>query len=87
LTAPEKINAVHAAVLGNFAGADRGIAPADVRAFSDKLKAAHKDADVKIYDGAKHAFMNPNNKDAYDEAAARDAWARIEAFLARTLGG
>jgi carboxymethylenebutenolidase len=87
VTAPEKINAVHAALLGNFAGADRGIAPEDVRAFSEKLKAAHKDADVKIYDGARHAFMNPTNKDAYDEAAARDAWARIDAFLARTLGG
>jgi carboxymethylenebutenolidase len=87
VTAPEKLGALHAALLGNFAGADRGIAPDDVRVFSDRLKAAHKDADVKIYEGAKHAFMNPNNKEGYDEAAAKDAWARIDAFLARTLGG
>jgi carboxymethylenebutenolidase len=85
VTAPDKVGGIHAALLGNFAGADRGIAPDDVRAFSDQLKAAHKDADVKIYDGAKHAFMNPNNKDGYDDAAANDAWSRIDAFFARTL--
>jgi carboxymethylenebutenolidase len=87
VTAPEKIHAIHAALLGNFAGQDRGIAPDDVRAFADRLKTEHKDVDIKIYDGAKHAFMNPNNKDGYDEGAAKDAWARIDAFFARTLGG
>jgi carboxymethylenebutenolidase len=86
VTAPEKLRAIHATLLGNFAGEDRGIAPADVRAFADKLKAMHKDADIKVYDGAKHAFMNPYNKPAYDEAAARDAWTRIDAFFAHTLG-
>jgi carboxymethylenebutenolidase len=86
VTAPEKIAALHASLLGNFAGADRGIPPEDVRAFADQLKAAHKDADVKIYDGAKHAFMNPNNKESYSEAAAADAWSRIDAFFSRTLG-
>jgi len=85
VTAPEKIAAINASILGDFAGQDRGISPDDVRAFADQLKAAHKDADVKVYDGAKHAFMNPNNKEGYDEAAAKDAWARIDAFFARTL--
>jgi len=85
VTDPAKIAGIHAALLGNFAGADRGIAPDDVRAFADSLKKASKDADVKIYDGAKHAFMNPNNEDGYDAAAAQDAWARIDAFFGRTL--
>jgi len=85
VTAAEKIQAIHAALLGNFAGQDRGIAPDDVRAFAGTLKADHKDADIKVYDGAKHAFMNPNNKDGYDEAAAKDAWVRIDAFFGRTL--
>jgi carboxymethylenebutenolidase len=87
VTAPEKVHAIQAAVLGNFAGLDRGIAPDDVRDFADKLKADHKDADIKVYEGAKHAFMNPNSKDGYDGAAARDAWARVDGFFARTLGG
>jgi carboxymethylenebutenolidase len=86
VTAPERIQALHGAILGNFAGEDRGIPPADVRAFADQLRAAHKDADIKVYDGAKHAFMNPTSP-AYDEAAAKDAWARIDAFFARVIGG
>jgi carboxymethylenebutenolidase len=85
VTAKDKIDGIHAALLGNFAGLDRGIAPDDVRAFAKELTADHKDADVKIYEGAKHAFMNPNNHDGYDAAAAKDAWARTDAFFARVL--
>jgi carboxymethylenebutenolidase len=87
VTAPEKIQAVRAALLGNFAGADRGIPVDDVRTFESKLKAAHKDADIKVFDGAGHGFMNPNNKDGYDAAATSDAWSRIDAFFNRTLKG
>jgi carboxymethylenebutenolidase len=85
VSSPPKIAAIHAALMGNFAGDDRGIAPADVRAFADALRADHKDADIKIYPGAKHAFMNPNNKDGYDAAAANDAWARIDRWFATKL--
>jgi len=85
VTSDEKIGAVHAAFLGNFAGADRGIAPADVKTFESKLKEKNKDVDIKIYDGAQHAFMNPENKTGYDEASSKDAWTRIDAFFARTL--
>ncbi|HMJ53903.1 MAG TPA: dienelactone hydrolase family protein [Polyangiaceae bacterium] len=87
VTAPDKIEAVHGALLGNFAGADRGIPVDDVRTFESKLKAAHKDADIKVFDGKAHGFMNPNNKDGYDPAAATDAWSRIDAFFTRTLKG
>ena len=87
VTAPEKIEAVRAALLGNFGGSDRGIPADDVRAFDQKLKAAHKEADIKVFDGKGHGFMNPNNKEGYDAAAASDAWARIDAFFARTLKG
>jgi len=87
VTAPEKVNAIHAAVLGNFGANDRGIPPDDVHAFEGKLKDAHKDVDIKVYDGAGHAFMNPNNHGGYNEKAATDAWSRIDAFFARTLKG
>jgi dienelactone hydrolase len=56
-----------------------------VRAFEKQLKDRHRDVDVKIYEGKGHAFMNPGNKQAYDEGAATDAWGRIDAFFARTL--
>jgi carboxymethylenebutenolidase len=87
VTAPAKIEAVRASLLGNFAGADRGIPTDDVHTFENQLKAAKKDADIKVFDGKAHAFMNPNNKDGYDAAASTEAWARIDAFFARTLKG
>lgn len=39
-----------------------------------------------VYPGARHAFFNDTNAVAYDAGAARDAWARALAFLARHLG-
>jgi carboxymethylenebutenolidase len=87
VTDPQKVDAIHAALLGNFAGLDRGIQPTDVQAFAETLRKDHKDADIKVYDGAKHAFMNPDSKESYDEAAAKDAWARIDAFLTQKLKG
>jgi carboxymethylenebutenolidase len=85
VTDPAKVDAIHAALLGNFAALDRGIDPKDVQTYADTLRKDHKDADIKVYGGAKHAFMNPNAKEAYDDASAKDAWSRIGAFFARTL--
>ena len=80
------IAAIKAPVLGNFGGADKGPAPDQVRAFEDALKKAGKSADIKIYEGAGHAFANVNNPwGGYREAAAKDAWRRTTAFLAKHL--
>jgi carboxymethylenebutenolidase len=87
ITDPAKIGGIKAALLGNFGGTDRGILPADVRDFQAALTAAHKDVDIKIYDAEGHAFMNPNNTKGYGAAASSDAWARIDAFFAKKLGG
>lgn len=81
----KKIDSIHAALLGNFGGQDRGIPAADVRSFADSLKAKGKDVDFKVYEPDGHAFMNPNNAHGYDAAAASNAWERIDAFFARTL--
>lgn len=72
-------------VLGNFGGADRGIPAEDVNAFGANLTKYGKLGDIKIYDGAGHAFMNPNNKEGYNDAAAKDAQGRIDRFFDRTL--
>jgi carboxymethylenebutenolidase len=86
-TDKDEIQRIHAPVLGIFGADDRGIPPSAVEAFEGAMKAAQKSIEVKIYDGAGHAFMNPNNKLGYREAAASDAWARTFAFLSRTLKG
>jgi carboxymethylenebutenolidase len=84
-TDKDQIQRIQAPVLGNFGAEDRGIPPSAVEAFEAAMKAAQKSIDVKIYDGAGHAFENPNNKLGYREAAANHAWARTLAFLNRTL--
>ena len=84
-TDPANIEKIKAPVLGNFGADDRGITPDPVHAFDAKMKAAGKSCDVKIYDGAGHAFENPNNKDGYRPVATADAWARMSAFFKKTL--
>ncbi len=84
-TDPEAIKKIQAPVLGNFGAEDRGIKVDAVNAFEKTMKAAGKSVDLKIYEGAGHAFENPNNKLGYREAAAQDAWKRTLEFLRKNL--
>jgi carboxymethylenebutenolidase len=85
VTDPATIGRINGELLGNFGAEDKGIPAADVKKFDEAAKKAGKASDVKIYDGAGHAFMNPNNKEGYNAEAAGDAWKRIDGFFARTL--
>jgi carboxymethylenebutenolidase len=77
---------IKAPILGNFGAEDKGPSPDQVHAFEAAMKAAGKSIDVKIYEGAGHAFANVNNPwGGYREAAAKDAWARTIAFFAKYL--
>jgi carboxymethylenebutenolidase len=85
-TEPAAIAAIKAPVLGNYGGDDKGPSPDQVREFEAAMKKAGKKIDVKIYEGAPHAFANVNNPwGGYREAAARDAWDRSTKFLATEL--
>ena len=73
-------------MLGSFGAEDKGPSPEQVKAFEAAMKKAGKTADLKIYEGAGHAFANVNNPwKGYREAAAKDAWSRAVAFFARHL--
>lgn len=85
VTDPKTIKSIKPQLLGNFGSEDRGIPPKDVRDFEAALKKAGKSPDIKIYDGAGHGFMNPNNKDGYVASATEDAWKRIDRFLKKAL--
>jgi carboxymethylenebutenolidase len=87
MTDPKTIAKIKVPLLGNFGAEDRGIPAADVREFESELKKAGKFADFKVYPGAGHAFMNPDNKGGYVPDAAADAWKRIDDFLAERLHG
>jgi carboxymethylenebutenolidase len=77
---------IQAPVLGNYGAEDKGPSPEQVKAFEAAMKKAGKTVDVKIYEGAGHAFANVNNPwKGYREAAAKDAWARAVAFFDRHL--
>jgi carboxymethylenebutenolidase len=77
---------IKAPVLGNYGAEDKGPSPDQVRAFEAAMKKEAKGVDIKIYEGAGHAFANVNNPwGGYREAAAKDAWARTVAFLAAHL--
>jgi carboxymethylenebutenolidase len=82
---PALIAKIKAPVLGNFGAEDQGIPPKDVKAFESAMKASGKIADIKIYDGAGHAFENPNNKQGYRPEAAADAMQRSSAFFQQNL--
>jgi carboxymethylenebutenolidase len=84
-TDPNDLQQIGAAVLGNFGADDHGITVADVEAFKKGMTNAQRVFEVKIYPGAGHGFMNPNNKDGYRPEAAADAWSRIINFLKGAL--
>jgi len=77
-------------ILGNFAANDPLIPVDSVNEFAATLEKLGKTVDVKIYEGAEHAFSNPSGT-AYNAAAAEDAWKRTVAFfrsyLKSTSGG
>jgi carboxymethylenebutenolidase len=76
---------IKAPVQGNFGADDQGIPAKDVQAFEAAMKADGKITDIKIYDGAGHAFQNPNNKQGYRPDATADASQRITAFFQKYL--
>ncbi|MGH9772439.1 MAG: dienelactone hydrolase family protein [Candidatus Acidiferrales bacterium] len=80
-TEPADIQKINARVLGIFGSLDRGIPPDQVRAFEKSMRTVKKQIDIKIYDGAAHAFENPANKSGYRPEATDDAWLRTLTFL------
>jgi len=84
VTDAEELAPLKMPVLGNFAEQDRMIPPDAVNAFKQAMTELGKDIDVKIYPGANHAFANPSGQ-AYNAAAAEDAWERTTTFLNSNL--
>jgi carboxymethylenebutenolidase len=51
----------------------------------DALARLGKEGEVKIYEGADHAFFNDTRPDVYDPEAAADAWRRVTSFFKQRL--
>jgi carboxymethylenebutenolidase len=85
-TDPAKLATIKSPILGFFGAEDKSIPVASVKEFEAALKKLGKPVEVKIYDGAGHAFANPSGA-GYRPEAAKDAWQRTTAFLAANLKG
>jgi carboxymethylenebutenolidase len=84
-TEAKTIGKIKAPVLGSFGAEDKGIPPATVTDFGAKAERAGVKTDLEVYPGAGHAFASSPSGPAYRAEAAKDADARTDAFLARTL--
>jgi carboxymethylenebutenolidase len=74
---------IKAPVLGLYAEKDQSIPLSDVEAMRAALAAAGKAASsIHVYPGTQHGF-HADYREVYDEAAARDGWARMSGFFAQ----
>ena len=63
-------------VLGLFAEKDGFVTPQVARDTDAAIKKAGKQSEIHIYPNVDHAFFNDEHTDAYNKAAADDAWRR-----------
>jgi len=66
-------------ILAFFGAQDPYVPLEDVRELERRLRGPS--VEVHVYEGAGHAFMNDTRSEMYRPDAARDAWARVVAFL------
>ncbi len=84
---PEVLAGMSHEVYGTFAGLDQGPSPESVERFRAALDAAGIEHDLHIYDDVNHGFWLRVEQDPDVRGpAAEDAWRRLRAYLARTIG-
>ena len=71
-----------APVIGFYGGQDHGIPLAQVEQMREALREAGKPSEIHVYPEAGHAF-NADYRPSYNEAAAKDAWAKMLAWFRR----
>jgi len=76
----EEIADLDVPVLEIYGGQDGSIPLEQIHRIEELLRGAGKDAEVRIYHDAGHAFLNPDHGMGHEESA-RDAWPRAVAFL------
>ena len=77
----EAVKALKCPVLGLYGGKDQGIPAADIEAMRKALAEVGNTAShLIVYPDAEHGFM-ADYRSSYNEAAARDGWARLLTFF------
>ena len=89
---PSDYGKTKAKLLALHGGDDPFVKPEVVAAFEKAVSEGKLDAQLLVYSGAVHTFMNPESGkagmtgSAYDERTAKRAWSQMKAFFAETLG-
>ena len=68
-----------------FGQLDFFIPQEEVRRIDERLRALGLDYAIDNYEGAVHGFCCEERRDSYHAAAAKDAWAKLEAFFSKNL--
>ena len=76
---------LQAPVLGFFAERDEHVPPAAARQLEAALRAAGKEADITVFEGADHAFFNDTRTEVYHPKYAAECWAKTLAFYRQRL--
>src|ERR1044071_5148828 len=80
----DQVQNIPCPVMGNYGQDDPNIMPG-VEPLKQALAKFGKQADIKVYPGAKHAFNNNTNAERYNADAAKDAWQRTVSFFKKNL--
>lgn len=81
----ERVPNIKAALMLHYAGRDERI-NAGIPAYEAALKAHNRTYELHMYEGVDHAFNNDTGGARYNPEAAKLAWDRSLAFLAKHLG-
>ena len=79
------LGSLRAPVLGFFAERDGFVTPEAARKLESDLRAAGREVEITIFDGADHAFFNDSRPDVYHAGYAAECWSRMVAFYRRHL--
>jgi carboxymethylenebutenolidase len=77
---------VKAPILGLYGTEDKGNPLDKVRAMEQALTEAGIENEIRIYEGAQHAFFNDTRTSSYDPKASADAWQRTLSWFRSHLG-
>jgi carboxymethylenebutenolidase len=78
---PEQAAQVKAPILGLFGSEDGGIPVDAAQAMHAAFDEAGIENEIRVYEGAQHAFFNDTRDSSYDPEAAADAWPRTLAWF------
>jgi carboxymethylenebutenolidase len=81
----DELEKLTAPVLFIGASKDGWITVEKMEGLRDALARLGKEGEVKIYEGADHAFFNDTRPEVYNPEAAADAWRRVVSFFEERL--